>query len=50
LNPVSSTTPTLVSSHASRNAAISSLTVSGVNALRLCGRLIVTRAMPSAFS
>jgi hypothetical protein len=43
-------TPTLVSSRARWNASDSSITVSGRNALRTSGRLIVIFAIPSASS
>jgi hypothetical protein len=43
-------TPTLVSSRARLNASASSITVSGRNAFRTSGRLIVIFAMPSAIS
>ena len=47
--PVRSTTPTDGSSRASANAAIICVMVSGLNAFRLAGLLIVTFAIPSAF-
>jgi hypothetical protein len=47
-SPVSTTTPTSASSRASANAACISITVSGRNALRTSGRLIVIFAMPSS--
>jgi hypothetical protein len=47
--PVRRTTPIPTSSRASPKASISCDTVSGLNAFRFSGRLIVILAIPSAF-
>jgi hypothetical protein len=49
-SPVSTITPTSVSSRARSSASEISISVSGLNALRTSGRLIVIFAIPSAVS